>query len=130
MLHSLVVYLIMWLVSMSGKVWAENLPPKTHNNFVFTSFCSTISPMVLYLFCEKWEVGVWNQGIFGILFCVVSTTYLEFIQDATISQVFPTYLYLITLAYFPVKIVWMWQILRNLRYVQLLVNSDSKLWWH
>ena len=32
---------------------------------------------------------VWNQGIFRILFCVVLTSYVEIIPEATISIVFP-----------------------------------------
>ena len=36
------------------------------NESIITSFLLAISPMVSYLFREKWEAGVWNQGIFRI----------------------------------------------------------------
>ena len=40
------------------------------NESIITSFCLARSPMVSCPFREKWESGVWNQGIFTIIFCV------------------------------------------------------------
>ena len=58
------------------------------NQFVIAIFHSEISPVVSCLFREIWEAGVWNQGIFRILFCVLSTSYVEIILEATIARVF------------------------------------------
>ena len=44
--------------------------------------------MVLCPFREKWEAGVWNQDTFRILFCVLLTSDVEIILEATISRVF------------------------------------------
>ena len=57
----------------------QKMPPKMWNEFVMDSFCSAISPMVSWPFREKWEAGVWNQGNFRKLFCVLSTPYIEII---------------------------------------------------
>ena len=70
----------------------KKLPSKTGNEYVVTSFCSEISPMVSCPFREEWEAGVWNQGIFRILFCILLTSYAEIILEATISRVFPTHM--------------------------------------
>ena len=53
----------------------------------------SLSPVFLGNITEKWEAGVWNQGIFGILFCVWSTSYVETIQEATIYRLFFTQLH-------------------------------------
>ena len=58
------------------------------NESVIEGFCLEISPMVEFPFREKWEAGVWNQGIFRILFCILLTSYVNFILDATISRFF------------------------------------------
>ena len=88
MLPLLAVSLILYLASMSGKWWTEKLPPKMQNDFVVTSFRSVISFMVSCPFREKWEAGVWNQGIFKIIFYILSASYVEIIRESTISRVF------------------------------------------
>ena len=44
--------------------------------------------MVSHLFRLKWEARIWNQGIFRIIFCVLSTSYVEIILKAMIYRVF------------------------------------------
>ena len=44
--------------------------------------------MVSCTFREKLEAGVWNKGTFRIIFCVLSTSYVEIILEAMISRVF------------------------------------------
>ena len=93
MLPLLAFPLILCLVSMSGEGWAKILSPKIRNNLVVTIFQSAILPMVSCLLSEKWEAGVWNQGIFRIVFCVLSILYVEIILEATIYRVIHTQLY-------------------------------------
>ena len=88
MLPLLAVSLILCLVSMSGKGWAKKAPPRTQNYFIITSFHSKISPMVPFMFREKWEAGVWNWGILRILFWILSISYIEIILEATIYRFF------------------------------------------
>ena len=71
------------VLGISGKI-----PPKTRNEFVVASFCSEISPLASYPFHEKWKDGVWNQGIFRILFCVLLTSYVEFIPTLRSSRAY------------------------------------------
>ena len=40
-------------------------------------------------FLDKWDPGVWNQGIFRILFCFLLISYVGIIPEATILRVFP-----------------------------------------
>ena len=86
MLPLLAVSLILCLFSIPGNGWAKKLPPKTQNEFVVASFCLKISPMVSCPFHEKRAL---NQVIFNIPFCVLSTSYVEIILEATISRVPP-----------------------------------------
>ena len=92
MLPLLSVSLIVCLVSISGE-GCEKLQPKKRNNSIIASFHLEISPMVSYPFRENWEAGDWNQGIFRILLCALSVSYLETILEATITRVFPTQIY-------------------------------------
>ena len=71
----------------------KKLPPKMQNKFVFASFDSLISPIVSCPFCEKQESGVWNKGIYRILFCILLISYVKIILEAMLSRVFPTHLY-------------------------------------
>ena len=89
MLTLLAVSLILCLVSISGEGWAKKLPPKMHNRSVFASFLLEISTMMSCPFCERWEAGVWNQGIFRILFSVLLKSYVEIILETMISRIFP-----------------------------------------
>ena len=66
----------------------KTLPPQMRNESVITSFCLERLPRVLCPFREKWETGVWNQGIFRILLCVLSTSYIEIILEATMPRVY------------------------------------------
>ena len=93
MLPLLAFPLILCLVSMSGEGWAKILSPKIRNNLVVTIFQSAILPMVSCLLSKKWEAGVWNQGIFRIVFCILSILYVEIILEATIYRVIHTQLY-------------------------------------
>ena len=67
MLPLLTVYLILYLIGISGNGWAKKIPPKMRNNSFVASFHLAISPMVSCLFCEEWEAGVKNRGTFRIL---------------------------------------------------------------
>ena len=58
MLPLLAFSLILCLVSMSGKGWAKNLPPKTRNEFVVASFPSRQSrPLCHVCFVKNENVG-------------------------------------------------------------------------
>ena len=84
----LTVYLMLCLVSISGKVRAKQLPPKPWNEFIISSFFLSIFPMAACTFREKWEAGVWNQGIFRKIFYVISKSYVEIILEDMISGEF------------------------------------------
>ena len=71
----------------------KKLPPKMRNTFVAASFYSAILPMVSCLFRQKWEAGMWNKGIFRIIFCVLSISYIYIILESKIPRVFPTQIY-------------------------------------
>ena len=79
MLRLLEFSLMLCLVSISGEGWVEELPPKTQNDFVGTSFFLEISPMVSSPFYDFFEARVCNQGIFKILFYVLLASYVEII---------------------------------------------------
>ena len=55
-------------------------------------FCSKILPVVPCWFGKKWEAGVWNQGIFRILLCVLWTPYVKLYSKLQYTEFFPAQL--------------------------------------
>ena len=94
MLCLLAVFLIFYLVSISGEVWKN--ASKFSNDFIIASFFLEISPMVSCLFHEKLEAGVdnrLNQVNFWIQLYTLLKSYVEITLEYTTSRFTPSQMY-------------------------------------
>ena len=82
--------LILCLVSISGEGWAKQLPPKMLNESFVASFFLESHPWCHFRSVKNERLECEITVTFRILFCILSTSYVEIILEAKISIVFPT----------------------------------------
>ena len=85
---STVCFLDIVIVQCFRHGMGKKLPLKIQNDSIIASFCLAIWTMVSCTFHERWEAGVWNQGTFRILLCILLTSCVEFIIESKICRVF------------------------------------------